>query len=74
MDERTFRQFRKGHSALVAQLPNCLLENDLFAFVLRFHPSDSRPSVDEQSGETRSRGYLFKVNELGSQSPFSSSF
>ena len=33
----TFRQFRQCHSALVAELPNCLPENDLFTLVLRFH-------------------------------------
>ena len=37
MDVRTFRQFRKCHFALVAEIPNCLPENRSFAFVLRFH-------------------------------------
>jgi len=37
MDVGTFRQFRQCHSALVAELPNCLPENDLFTLVLRFH-------------------------------------
>ena len=37
MDVRQFRQFRYCHSALEAELPNSLPENDLVALVLRFH-------------------------------------
>jgi hypothetical protein len=37
MDARQFRQFRQGHSVLVAELPDCLPKNDLLAFVSRDH-------------------------------------
>ena len=37
MDVRQFGQFRQCHSALVAELPNCIPENDLFALVFRVH-------------------------------------
>ena len=39
MDARQFRQFRQGHSVLVAELPDCLPKNDLLAFVFRDHPT-----------------------------------
>ena len=37
MNVRQFGQFRQCHSALVAELPNCFPENDLFALVFRVH-------------------------------------
>ena len=52
MDARQFRQFRQGHSVLVAELPDCLPKNDLLAFVFRDHPTilDYYPWA-EQFGE-----------------------